>query len=232
MIIKNCDVCGIKIKAKLDKKRFCSRTCQLKKYFENSEKRKERKEYNKAYNSKLENKRKLKEWREKYLQKPEIKEKNRILAVTRYRERRRKYWKEYGKRAEIRSRINEKDRMRRKIDKKYVIIDRLRRSLNHALTKYSKTGKIMSSKKYGIEWEKIINSLEPFPENIKNYEIDHVKLLHSFNLENKEEIKKAFDSLNLQWLTIEENRKKGGKIIDNKNNIKSLGGNKKFPISA
>ena len=230
--MKNCEVCGIKIKAKLEKKRFCSRACQLKKYFENPEKREERREYNKAYRNKPENKRKLKEWRKNYLQKPEIKEKNRMLAVTKYRERRKKYWEEYGKRPEVRSRINEKDRVRRKIDKKYAIANRLRRSLNHALTKYSKTGKIMNSKKYGIKWEKIINSLEPFPEDIENYEIDHIKPLHSFNLENKEEIEKAFNSLNLQWLTIEENRKKSGKIIDSKKNINLLGGNKKSLISA
>ena len=148
------------------------------------------------------------------------------------KERRKEYWEEYGKKPEVRSKINEKDRMRRKIDKKYAITDRLRRSLNHALTKYSKTGKIMSSKKYGIKWEKIINSLEPFPENIENYEIDHVKPLHLFNLENEEEIRKAFDPLNLQWLTIEENRKKSGKIIDNENHIKLLGGNKKSLINA
>lgn len=230
--MKNCEICSIKIKAKLEKKRFYGRACQLKKYFENPEKRKEREEYNKAYRSKPENRGKLKEWREKYLQKPEIKEKNRILAVTRYRERRRKYWEEYGKRPEVRSRINEKDRMRRKIDEKYAIIDRLRRSLNHAMTKYSKTGKIMSSKKYGIDWEKVINSLEPFPENLKNFEIDHIIPLHTFNLTNFKEVKRAFSPSNLQWLTIKENRKKSGKIIDNEDNIKSLGGNKKSLISA
>ena len=232
MITKICEFCGIKIKAKLEKKRFCSRTCQLKKYFENPEKRKEKKEYNRAYHSKPENRIKLKAWREKYLQKPEIKEKNRILAVTRYRKRRKKYWEEYGKRPEVRSRINEKDRMRRKIDEKYATIDRLRRSLNHALTKYSKTGKIMSSKKYGIDWKKVMESLKPFPENLNNFEMDHIIPLHIFNLTNPEEVKKAFDPSNLQWLTIEENRKKGGKIVDNKNNIKSLGGNRKSLISA
>ena len=84
--------------------------------------------------------------------------------------------------------------------------------------------------KYGIYWNKVIESLKPFPEDIKNYEIDHIMPLHSFNLENKEEIKKAFNPSNLQWLTIEENRKKGGKIIYN-DNIKSLGGNLKSLIS-
>ena len=230
--MKNCEVCGIKIKAKLEKKRFCGRACQLKKYFENPEKIKGRKEYNKGYRSNPENRKKLKEWRGKYLQKPEIKEKNRFLAVTRYGERRRKYWKEYGKRPEVRFKINEKDRTRRKIDEKYAIIGRLRRSINHAFTKYTGAGKIMGSKKYGIDWNKVIESLKPFPKNIKNYEIDHIIPLHSFNLEDNIEIKKAFDPSNLQWLTIEENRKKSGKIVDNKDHVKSSGGKRKSLINA
>lgn len=223
--MKNCEVCRIKIKAKLEKKRFCSRSCLLKKYFTDPNKRKARSEYHKKYVNEPKNKERLKELRRKYRQRPEIKEKNRILAVTKYRERRRKYWENYGKIPEVRARINEKDRMRRKIDKKYAITDRLRRSLNHAFTKYTKTGKIMSSKKYGIDWDKVIESLKPFPKDIKDYEIDHIKPLHSFNLEDNIEIKKAFDPSNLQWLTIEENRSKNDKII--LKDIKFLGGNRK-----
>lgn len=185
--------------------------------------------YNKEHHDNPENKKRLKKWREKYRQKPEVKERNRILAVTKYKEKRRAYWKDYGKRPEIRDKINEKDRIRRRIDKQYAIIDRLRRSLNHALTKYTKTGKIMSSKKYGIDWKEVINRLKSFPENIEDYEIDHITPLHSFNLEDYNEIKKAFAPSNLQWLTIKENRTKGGKIIFE--DIKFLGGNKKSLIS-
>ncbi len=232
MMIKKCEVCGIEFNAKLEKKRFCSRNCQLNAYFQNPESIRRRKEYNKSYHNNQENKIRLKKLRDEYLQRPEVKERNRILATTKYKEKRREYWKEYGKRPEVRLRINKNDRMRRKIDKEYAIIDRLRRSLNHAMSKYSKTGKIMKSKKYGLDWKKIINSLKPFPENIKSYEIDHIKPLHTFNLENKEEIKKAFDPSNLQWLTIEENRKKSGKLIYNNVHIKFTGGNLKYPISA
>src|SRR3989344_4702755 len=42
--------------------------------------------------------------------------------------------------------------------------ERHRRSLHHALTKYTKTGKIMSSRKYGIDWKEVIKSLNPFPK--------------------------------------------------------------------
>lgn len=71
----------------------------------------------------------------------------------------------------------------------------------------------MDSKKYGLDWEKVIQELKPFPKDIKNFEIDHILPLHSFDLNKFEEIKKAFDPSNLQWLTIEENRKKSGKIF-------------------
>ena len=71
----------------------------------------------------------------------------------------------------------------------------------------------MSSKKYGINWKEIIESLKPFPENLKDFEIDHIIHLHTFNLTNPEEVKKAFATSNLRWLTMEENRKKSGKLI-------------------
>jgi len=47
---------------------------------------------------------------------------------------------------------------------------------------------------------------------MKEYEIDHIIPLHTFNLTNSEEIKKAFSTTNLQWLTKIENRSKGGKV--------------------
>ena len=178
-------------------KRFCSPICQ-------------RKHYNRRPEIRERYRIRIKEYRRTH---PEWKEKHRILAVTKYRQKRAEYRKEYGKRPEIKARINENERLRRKIDKEFAIADRLRRSLNHALEKYSKTGKIMSSKKYGINWKEIIKSLKPFPNDLKNYEIDHIIPLHTFDLNNHEQIKSAFAPSNLQWLTIEENRKKSGKLL-------------------
>ena len=82
-----------------------------------------------------------------------------------------------------------------------------------ALKKYSTTGKIHSSNKYGINYSKIILYLSPFPKDISKYHIDHKIPLCSFNLENPEEIKKAFAPENHQWLLAEENLKKGGRIF-------------------
>ena len=182
--------------------RFCNVLCQ-------------RKDYNQRPEIKEKYRKRMVEYRKNN---PEWKEKHRILAVTKYREKRREFWKEYGKRPEVRARIREKEKLRRKTDKKYAITKRLRRSLHHAMDKYSKTGKIMSASKYGLDWKKIIESLKPFPQKIKNYEIDHIIPLRTFNLEDHNQVKKAFSPNNLQWLTISENRKKGGKY-EIKNNL-------------
>lgn len=199
MVEKICKFCG-NIITNPKSKMFCSDVCQ-------------RRNYNRRPEIKEKNRERVKEYRRTH---PEWKERHNFLELTKHRERRARYWKEYGKRPEVRARIREKENLRRKTDIDFLIADRLRRSLLHALTKYSKTGKIMSSKKYGINWKEIIESLKPFPENIRNFEIDHIIPLHTFNLENKDEVKRAFSPSNLQWLTIEENRRKSGKLINNK----------------
>ena len=197
MILKSCEYCNKNIRTKFSIKRFCNNICQ-------------RKHYNRRPEIKEKCRIRIKNYRRNN---PEWKEKHRILAATKYREKRREYWRNYGKRPEIRIRINEKEKTRRQIDVKFAITDRLRRSLNHALSKYSKTGKIMNSKKYGINWEEIMEGLKPFPENLRNFEIDHIIPLHIFDLTNPKKVKEAFSPSNLQWLTREENRKKGGKIL-------------------
>lgn len=213
MITKKCEFCGTIMQAKIKSKRFCDDLCQRKDYNNRYEIKKRQKEYATEYNRRDYVKEKARKRVKVYRQKPEIKERNRIMAVTRYREKRKEFWKEYGKRPEVRTRIREKERLRLHTEPEYAIADRLRRSLHHAMQKYSKTGKIMSSRKYGIDWKAVIEHLKPFPENIKYFEIDHIIPLHTFNLNNPEGVKKAFSPENLQWLTINENRRKSGKII-------------------
>ena len=190
-----CKFCGENTETKKITKQFCSNQCQ-------------QRDYNRRPEIREKNRIRVREYRKTH---PEWKERHRILAITRHREKRARYWKEYGKRPEVRKRIQEKDRLRRQIDKTYAIADRLRRSLNHAMNKYSRTGKIMSSKKYGINWKEVIGQLKPFPENLNEFEIDHITPLHLFDLNGSGQIKKAFAPDNLQWLTISENRRKGGK---------------------
>jgi len=211
-VSKICEFCKKEMSAKSKLKRFCNRVCQRKHYYLRPEIHKKIIEYGRHYNRRQEVMERNRKRVKNYRQRPEVKERNRILAVTRYREQRKAFWKEYGKRPEIRARVRERERWRLQFDKEYAIADRLRRSLNHAMNNYTKTGKIMSSKKYGINWGDIIKSLKPFPENLKEFEIDHTRPLHSFTLENPEEVKKAFSPSNLQWLKKEENRRKGGKL--------------------
>jgi len=206
MIVKECEFCKKEIKTKYTIKRFCNKICQKRNY----DKRPEIKEKNRL---------RTKEYRRTH---PEWKKRHLFLALTRHREKRAEYWKEYGKRQEVRSRIKEREKIRRETDFEYVVRVRLRRSLSHALFRYSKFGKIRSSGKYGINWNEIIKSLKPFPKNLKNFEIDNVIPLHTFNLTNTEEVKRAFSPSNLQWLTREKNRRKSGKIIEkDKNEVKN-----------
>ncbi len=104
-------------------------------------------------------------------------------------------------------------RHRTLVDGNFNILCRLRARLKYALNKYSKTGKIQKSNKYGINYKSIIDKLGPCPGNRKDYHIDHIIPLCSFDFSNPEEIKKAFAPENHQWLTKEENLKKGKKII-------------------
>lgn len=77
----------------------------------------------------------------------------------------------------------------------------------------------MSSKRYGINYQKIIEHLKPFPEDLSKYHIDHIRPLCSFqfiNLDgstNLDEVKKAFSPENHQWLTVQENLRKHAKIL-------------------
>lgn len=197
MPLEICEFCNKEFFGRIKGQRFCNSLCQRKHY-------NRRPEIREKYRLRM-----IKYRREHH---EEWKEKHR-LQQRKYKDRRRSHVKEYNSRPEVRERIRQRERWFLKNDPKYAIEDRLRRSLHHALTKYSKTGKIMSSRKYGINWKEIIESLKPFPEDLKKFEIDHKIPLHTFNLNNPEEVKKAFSSDNLQWLTMEENRSKGGKII-------------------
>ena len=153
------------------------------------------------------NKEKILEQKKEYFSRSEVKEERKIYEAKnkiRFQKRKRDYMKIY---------MNSYIKNRRNDDLNYSIGLRLRALVNKALKKYSQTGKIMSSQKYKIDYEKIIDYLKPFPKNIQNYHVDHMIPLSSFDLNKSEEIKKAFAPENHQWLTVEENLKKSNKII-------------------
>ena len=193
--MNTCEYCKRNFCGHIDQ-RFCNFLCQ-------------RKHYNRRPEIREKYRLRMKEYRKNH---PEWREKHRVQQA-KYKEKRKNYRKEYFQRPEVKAKLREKARWKRKNDPKYVVAERLRKSLRHALTNYSDTGKIKSSRKYGINWERVIEHLKPFPKNMKNYEIDHIIPLRALNLRNQKDIKRAFSPQNLQWLTILENRIKGGKIL-------------------
>ncbi len=198
-----------------------------KKYHQRPEVKTRRKEYQqrsevkakaKEYNQKPEIKAKKKEYSQKhqkeYNQKPEVK-----VRVKKYskeyeqraevKKRRKEYNKEYFK--NHREQTNKRLKKKWRINKNFNIRMRLGNLLRCALNRYTKTGKYQTSKKYGINYKAIIEQLKPFPEDISLYHVDHIRPLCSFNLEDSEEIRKAFAPENHQWLLASENMSKGGR---------------------
>ena len=194
MVISICEFCKKEFVSP-KKRRFCHYLCQ-------------RKHYNRSNEIREKYKLRMREYRKNH---PEWKEKHRIQQA-KYKEKREIYRKEYFQRPEVKKRMNDYMKAKLRNNPEHAIASRLRKSLRHALEKYSNTGKIMSSKKYGVDWKIVIERLKPFPKDIENYEIDHIIPLRTFNLTNSEEVRKAFAPENLQWLTKYENRSKGGKL--------------------
>ena len=180
------------------------------------------KEYSKKYNQKYfrNNKCKLKKQHKKYYEENKniLSKKSKI-----YREENKIYIRKWMKKYQLENKenLNKKSLAKRKIRRTknidFKIKSYLRTRLWFILKKYTKTGKIMSSKRYGIDYKEIIENLKPFPKDINNYHLDHIKPLCSFSFintngsTNLEEVKKAFAPENHQWLTAQENLSKGGK---------------------
>ena len=134
-----------------------------------------------------------------YQQKPEV-----IIA-------RKEYQKEYDYKPKNKSRRNNSRKQRRKIDKDYLIKERIRSNFYLSLKKYSITGKVMSTSKY-LDMDAIIKHLTPFPDLLL-YEVDHIIPLKRFNHDDPEQIRRAWLPSNLQWLPKEINRWKSDRLI-------------------
>lgn len=84
---------------------------------------------------------------------------------------------------------------------------------NQAIRKYNYEDRIVIAKDKKIDYKAIIKHLSPFPEDVSEYNIDHIIPLDFFDLTNEEHIKKAWDPVNLQFLLKSDNESKGN-IID------------------
>ena len=125
--------------------------------------------------------------------------------------------KDYYKKnsTKIKKKTAEYKRNRYIIDKEFRIKSRLRHRLSEAFRRYSKNGKVLSSKDYDINYNKIFSYIGKCPGNLKNYHIDHIIPLCVFNFDNKDHVKIAFLPENHQWLEKKANLKKHNNIDSN-----------------
>jgi hypothetical protein len=122
------------------------------------------------------------------------------------------YTKNY--REKNKSILNKKSNLRYKNNKNFRVASILRNSLRHSLERHARSGKIMSSNQYGIDYQAIIEHLKPFPEDLSKYHIDHIKPLCTFDLNDLKQVKLAFAPENLRWLLAEENMRRKRKQIE------------------
>ena len=120
------------------------------------------------------------------------------LWYQKVKEERLEYWRDY-------------DAKKRKTCKNYVIKKRLRTRLNQEKIRYLEKGKCLPSKKYKINYQKIIDQLKPFPQNISEFHIDHIRPLCTFDLTDPKQMQDATAPENHQWLSAEQNMIKGKK---------------------
>lgn len=88
---------------------------------------------------------------------------------------------------------------------------RLRSLVSQAFRKYTKTGKIMISSKYGIDYKAIIAHLGPHPNTLGikgDFHIDHIVPVSFFDLNDLDQVRIAFAPSNHRWLLASENRSK------------------------
>lgn len=167
--------------------------------------------YHREYNQKYYKKNRKKIL--KRLQKPEINKRIRAYRKIYYQRTKEKQnikKTEWAKKNP--EKVKEYKRNSFKNNKNFATIVRLRNSFTKALKLYTKTGKIMLSKDYGIDYRTIIEHLKPFPKDLSDYQIHHIKPLYTFNFVKKdgstnlEAVKEAFKPENHKWLTIEEHK--------------------------
>lgn len=127
----------------------------------------------------------------------------------------RREW-ENNNRTKRREQHNQRDKIRRKEDLNYII----KRRVRLRIWQYFKGLRKQSSDELGINYKEIINRLiKILPKDFyeKNYVIDHIKPLCSFDLTKPEEVRKAFAPENHQWLTREDNGFKIKEDLKNRN---------------
>ena len=149
-------------------------------------------------------------------------------ADARYRDEKKEVLTEYFKQYYLENkgkkikRSVEYRRNRLKNDEKFAVLALLRRRLLRAFRSFSKNGKCKRSDEYCINYQAICEHLGPCPGDRKDYHIDHIRPLCSFDFDDLEQVKQAFAPENHQWLLKEENLKKGSKYEQYPNNFRTF----------
>lgn len=179
------------------------------------ERRKQMKEY------RIKNLEKSKEYKRKYY----IKNRERILNNRReYRNKNpdkiKSWWiknpdksKEYNRSERFKKYRRTYEKERRDKDLEFWLRKTLRRRLNFII-KNKLNNKILPSKTYGIDYSEIAKFIGPCPGERKDWHVDHIIPLSKFNLNDPNEIKKAFAPSNHRWITAKENLMKQDKTIE------------------
>lgn len=92
-----------------------------------------------------------------------------------------------------------------KTDQRKLVRSRLGSRLRQAFLYYSKNGKVMSSKKYGIDFDAIFKNIGDCPGDTKLYSLDHIIPMAKFDLDNQEHVKLSHVPENIQWMLMSEN---------------------------
>ena len=215
-----CIDCGKEILGK-KKKEMCERCYSRKRYKKNPEKANDRsKKWQKENPEKVRvaGRKRYKENPEKF---KECSKKWKKENPEKFKECSKKWRKENKDKIKIRDKKyhgENKDKIKEYRNRPNVnIAIRLRKRLRSALKLYTEEGKIMSSKKYGLDIKAIAEHIGHCPGDRSLYHIDHIRPLCSFNFINKdgtqnlEQIRLANRPENHQWLLSEENLSKNGK---------------------
>ena len=105
----------------------------------------------------------------------------------------------------------------------FLLKQRLRTQLWNTLNRYTKHGKVQSSFEYGVDYCAIIASLELEAEHVYGmpieelrrlgYHVDHIIPVSAYDLEDADEVARAYNPQNLRWLPGVENIAKSAKLI-------------------
>lgn len=121
--------------------------------------------------------------------------------------------RERGRLSKAKQRVEDNEAVRaaaREFYRKNSLRVRLRNRVSKAL-RQQKVNKVVSVEGYGIDVDAIAKHLGPCPGDMADWHIDHIRPLCLYDLHDPTQLLAAFHPTNHQWLTANENMRKGAK---------------------